>query len=159
MTAPVRRHPLSSALLCAGIVTIVLVAAACAARPQPVRGAAEAQATRPSPRFVRGNRPPQYPARLCADRVSGHIIVEFSVDARGAPDTASMRVIEATHELFAVAVRDILPSWRLDRAGVARLPVHFRVLEPWGAEPADIEPPRYQSDPGPLRPVIVTTVP
>jgi hypothetical protein len=60
---------------------------------------------------------PMYPEVLRASGVEGRVIAQYVIDTTGYADPASFRVMDATHALFTVAVRDALPG------------MHFRPAE------------------------------
>jgi hypothetical protein len=53
---------------------------------------------------------PNYPDALREQGVQGEVLVEFTVDTTGRADPGSFAVVEASHPLFAEAVRDALPK-------------------------------------------------
>lgn len=55
-----------------------------------------------------GNPLPHYPETMRAAHLEGHVDVRFIVDTTGRAEPESIRVIAATHALFADAVRDVL---------------------------------------------------
>lgn len=55
---------------------------------------------------------PDYPPELLARGVEGHVVVEFTVDAEGRADSASLVIAEATHPGFDQAVRAAMPRLR-----------------------------------------------
>ncbi|MDE3216437.1 MAG: TonB family protein, partial [Gemmatimonadota bacterium] len=55
-----------------------------------------------------GNPAPAYPEALRAARVEGWVDVQFVVDTAGRAEPGSIRVLSATHPLFADAVREAL---------------------------------------------------
>ena len=59
-----------------------------------------------------GTAQPAYPAMLTASGVEGESLVQFVVDTLGRAETASFKVLEASHEAFGVAVRHALPRMR-----------------------------------------------
>jgi TonB family protein len=59
---------------------------------------------------------PAYPAKLLEAKVEGGAYVQFVVDTLGMADTASFRVISATHPEFAQSVREALPGMRFHPA-------------------------------------------
>ena len=63
---------------------------------------------------------PAYPPELQQSRVEGDVAAEWIVDTLGRADTASFRVVSATHPGFARAVRAALPL------------MHFRPAETYG---------------------------
>lgn len=80
---------------------------------------------------------PLYPPTLLRRRIEGTVIVQYVVDTAGLADTATFRVISATHNEFVKAVRDVLPLMRFRPAlmgsrRVAQLvqqPFAFRILD------------------------------
>jgi len=93
-----------------------------------------AQVERPAVALT-GNARPRYPAVLEEARVSGAVIVQFVVDTSGRVDLSTVRILEASNELFAASVRAVLPQWRFRpaRAGgrtvkqLVQLPLLFRM--------------------------------
>lgn len=79
---------------------------------------------------------PHYPDALRLQGVQGEVLVEFAVDTAGRADTASFTVVEATHPLFADAVRTALPTMRFTPAvshgrhvrQLVRLPMRFQLV-------------------------------
>ena len=126
MTSSRPRRPLLSALPLAAITLAVLTMVAWAPQPAPLR----AQATVPKP--LRGNGAPPYPDSLRAAGIEGHADITFTVDARGIPDTSTLRVLESSHDLFARSIRTTMSRWRFDSAGSVRL--LFRFLSPTTVE-------------------------
>lgn len=59
-----------------------------------------------------GNGHPVYPRTLQRANVEGEVLVQFVVDAAGRVERGSITIMQATHPLFADAVRDWLPSTR-----------------------------------------------
>lgn len=55
---------------------------------------------------------PEYPPELLAQRVEGHVVAEFTVDAEGRADSASLVIAETTHPGFAEAMRAAMPRLR-----------------------------------------------
>jgi protein TonB len=80
---------------------------------------------------------PQYPEQLRAAGVTGRVIVRLVVDTTGRVEPASIVIREASHDLFARAVRVVLPSLRFVPAEVGSrrvrmlvdLPFEFRLRE------------------------------
>jgi TonB family protein len=158
MTTPVRRYPMATSLPYAAIALIVLATTAWAPRPDSLRARTRGEAASPSPRPLPGNPAPRYPERLRIDGIEGGVIVEFSVNARGIPDTSTVRTVESTHEFFAAAVRTVVPLWRFDSAGVVRVPVRFLTARTEEKERAGQRPPKFANDPGPLETIVVVTI-
>ncbi|MGH2900631.1 MAG: M56 family metallopeptidase, partial [Solirubrobacteraceae bacterium] len=92
----------------------------------------EPQARQPRP--LPGNPTPRYPRAMIDSAIQGRVVAAFSTDARGIPDTASIRIIATTHEPFAAEVRRVLPLWRFDSAGSVRLA--FQFIPAGGDKPA-----------------------
>ena len=63
---------------------------------------------RPAP----GSPKPAYPRALRSTVAQGLVQVQFVVDTLGIADTATFRVLKASHPEFVVAVREILPALR-----------------------------------------------
>ena len=62
---------------------------------------------------VLGNAPsPRYPSALRASGLSGQVVLQFVIDTLGRAEGHGITVLEATHELFADAVRQALPRYR-----------------------------------------------
>ena len=55
---------------------------------------------------------PDYPINLLRQNIEGGAFIVYVVDTLGLADTASMKVINATHEEFVQAVRDAMPKMR-----------------------------------------------
>ena len=55
---------------------------------------------------------PDYPINLLRQNIEGGAFVIYVVDTLGLADTASMKVVNATHEEFVQAVRDAMPKMR-----------------------------------------------
>lgn len=70
---------------------------------------------------------PDYPPRLLAARVEGHVLAEFTVDERGRADSASLVIAEATHPAFAEALRAAMSRLRFLPAEHGGRPVRQRV--------------------------------
>ncbi len=81
---------------------------------------------------------PQYPQVLLEKRLEGQAIVQFVVDTNGRADTASFKVMLASHDAFAQSVRAALPEMRFTTARIGRLkvrqlvelPFNFRLILP-----------------------------
>ena len=78
-----------------------------------------------------GSAAPAYPPALLARRVEGSVLVQYIVDATGRPDSASLRVLYASHAEFAKAVRHAIPLMRFRPAYVASRPVAQLVEQPF----------------------------
>jgi TonB family protein len=55
---------------------------------------------------------PEYPPELLARGIEGHVLAEFTVDAEGRADSASLVIAEATHPGFARAMREAMSRLR-----------------------------------------------
>jgi len=62
---------------------------------------------------------PAYPADLQQQQIEGAVAAEWVVDSSGSADTASFRVVAATHPGFVDAVRAALPLMRFRPAEIA----------------------------------------
>ena len=65
---------------------------------------------------------PAYPEALRAKRIEGRVLADFVVEVDGSVNPDSFELIEATHYLFARAVRDVLGQLRFSPA---RLPERY----------------------------------
>ena len=108
------------------------------------------------PKPLRGNPPPRYPDELRAKGTEGHVHLTFITDARGIPDTSTVHVLESTHEAFTSAIRRVLPGWRYDTSGVARMAVRFFLS---GTATGDTMPPSAIVDGVSVWPVVITALP
>lgn len=72
---------------------------------------APAGATPASPLY-RGFRPPRYPDSLRHAGVEGEVVTQYVVDSSGGILPGSVRIVRATHPLFAQAVQAALPTAR-----------------------------------------------
>ena len=79
------------------------------------------------------------PGQPGAERTGqGEVLVEFAVDTTGRADTGSFAVVQASHPLFAEAVRESLPRMLFTPAlaggrrvrQLVRLPMKFRLMVP-----------------------------
>ena len=68
---------------------------------------------------IPGTATPRYPAMLQSAGVEGSVRAQFVVDTLGRVEQGSFRSLEATHDLFAAAVRDALGRARFKPAEVA----------------------------------------
>jgi TonB family protein len=121
----------------------VLLAAACEApRPDPVapglspvvtpesRPLIEERRVAPAIAIAEGSRYPRYPAILLEAGVEGRVVVSFVVTEAGVADVASLKLLETTHDLFAVAVREALPDMRFTATSGKSKLVPQRVEQP-----------------------------
>ena len=70
-----------------------------------------------------GNSQPEYPALLRTAGVGGEVLVRFVVDTTGRVEPASIAIVDATHSLFADAVRRWLRRTRYAPAEAAGIRV------------------------------------
>ena len=74
---------------------------------------------------------PGYPDVLRRAGVEGEALVSFVVDTTGRVEPGSFKVIRATHELFAAAVRSALPRMRFFPAEIGDQKVRQLVQQPY----------------------------
>lgn len=74
---------------------------------------------------------PAYPEAMLRRRIEGSVIVQYVVDTLGYADTATFRVISATHADFAQAVKRTLPQMRFRPAIMANKLVPQLVQQPF----------------------------
>lgn len=74
---------------------------------------------------------PAYPESMLRRRIEGSVIVQYVVDTLGHADTATFRVISATHSDFATAVKNTLPRMRFRPAIMANRLVPQLVQQPF----------------------------
>jgi protein TonB len=74
---------------------------------------------------------PAYPDILRQAGVEGEAMVSFVVDTLGRVDVATFKVIHTTHELFATAVKNVLPRMRFIPAETSRGRVRQLVQQPF----------------------------
>lgn len=80
---------------------------------------------------------PGYPPALLRRRVEGAVLVQYVVDTLGRADTATFRVIMATHPDFARAVKASLPDMRFRPAIMASKRVSQLVQQPFAFKIVD----------------------
>ena len=106
--------------------------------PQPARS----QSSQTSPAYfefqvdhvaspIPGNSSPRYPDMLRSANVEGEVLTQFIVNADGAVDMGSFKVLRSTHDLFTAAVRNALPQMRFDPATVRNQRVRQLVQMPF----------------------------
>ena len=160
MTASRPRRPRLAAMSFATLAVAVVSMVAWAPQPAPLLTQAVSPRRPIGPKPLPGNRAPRYPDSLRVARVDGHAIVSFSTDARGVPDTASVRIGESSHDLFVQSIRAVLPEWRFDSAGSVRLLFRFMTTDTEALERMGQAPPRYVNGiPAQWTVVIVTQPP
>ena len=74
---------------------------------------------------------PLYPESMLKRRIEGVVIVQYVVDTLGHADTATFRVISATHADFANAVKSTLPRMRFRPAIMSNRHVPQLVQQPF----------------------------
>ena len=74
---------------------------------------------------------PSYPESMLRRRIEGAVLVQYVVDTLGHADTATFRVISATHADFANAVKSTLPRMRFRPAIMANRLVPQLVQQPF----------------------------
>ncbi|HEY4956021.1 MAG TPA: M56 family metallopeptidase [Gemmatimonadaceae bacterium] len=75
---------------------------------------------------VSGTGSPWYPKALRSARVEGEVQAQFVVNQDGNVEVNTFKVLKATNDLFAIAVRSVLPNMRYSPAEVGRK--HVRQL-------------------------------
>lgn len=83
---------------------------------RPIGAAPDANAT--WAQALAGNPSPTYPAGLRAAHIEGSVVAQFVVDATGAPDPSTFKVLASTQTLFSDAVRSNLASMKFTPARV-----------------------------------------
>lgn len=78
-----------------------------------------------------GSAVPRYPEILKSAGVEGEVLAQFVVDTTGRAESESFRVLKATHDLFATAVRSALPNMRFIPAEVGGKKVKQLVQQPF----------------------------
>jgi TonB family protein len=84
-----------------------------------------------APRLLGDAKPPQYPSLLRQSGVTGQVVVQFVVDTLGRAETEGVQIVEASHTLFADAVRAALTSYRFSAGEAAGHKVRTRVQLPF----------------------------
>jgi TonB family protein len=75
---------------------------------------------------------PLYPAEMERRGIEGRVVVRFVVDTTGRADIETFRIIEASHPLFAAAVREALPRMKFRPAAMGNMRVRQLVELPFG---------------------------
>jgi TonB family protein len=75
---------------------------------------------------------PLYPHELVTRGIEGRVVVRFVVDTTGRADLETFRVVEASHPLFAAAVREALPAMKFRPAALGNIRVRQLVELPFG---------------------------
>jgi len=78
-----------------------------------------------------GSGQPRYPDILRQAGVEGEVLATFVVDTTGRADASSFKVLRTTHDLFATAVKQALPSMRFIPAEVGGKRVKQLVQQPF----------------------------
>jgi protein TonB len=78
-----------------------------------------------------GNPAPTYPSMLQSAGVEGRVLAQFVVDTSGRADMKTFKVLEASHELFAQAVKQALPRYRFFPAEIGGKKVRQVVQQPF----------------------------
>lgn len=104
------------------------IAHAFAIDPEP-RALLEFQVERPVVK-TRGSHV-NYPDAMRSRGVTGCVLAQWVVDTAGRADTATFRIIKASHTEFAQAVRDALPGMRFTPAELHGRKVRQLVQEPF----------------------------
>jgi protein TonB len=74
---------------------------------------------------------PLYPNSLQAAKVEGEVVASFVVDTLGHVDVETIKILKATHQLFADAVRDALPQMKFIPAEIKGMKVKQLVQQPF----------------------------
>ncbi len=78
-----------------------------------------------------GSSAPRYPDILKSAGVEGEVLAQFVVDTTGHAEVSTYKVLKTSHELFAAAVRNALPSMRFLPAEVGGRKVKQLVQQPF----------------------------
>jgi TonB family protein len=93
---------------------------------------------------------PSYPITMLQQNIEGAAFVIYVVDTLGQADTTSLKVVNATHEEFAQAVRDAMPKMRFRPAILSGMKVRqlvqqnftFKISRPDSVLPPIQKPPQ-----------------
>jgi protein TonB len=83
------------------------------------------------PRIIGNAQPPRYPDVLRQSGATGQVVVRFVVDTLGRAEVADLVVVEATHPLFASAVKNALLAYRFTAGEAAGRKVRTMVQIPF----------------------------
>jgi len=72
---------------------------------------------------------PEYPPALAQRSVEGASTLRFVIDSTGRVDMSTVRVVNATHKLFAQAVLAAMPKMKYRPASIAGRPVRLLVQQ------------------------------
>lgn len=78
-----------------------------------------------------GSAAPRYPDILKSAGVEGEVIAQFVVDTLGRAEIGTFKVLKASHDLFASAVKNALPNMRFIPAEVGNRKVKQLVQQPF----------------------------
>lgn len=78
-----------------------------------------------------GNRPPKYPPLLHSAKVEGHVLVQFVVDTLGRVDSTTFHALKSTHDLFTLAVKDVVFRYKFRPAELGGRSVNQLVQMPF----------------------------
>ncbi|HEU4748164.1 MAG TPA: energy transducer TonB [Gemmatimonadaceae bacterium] len=82
------------------------------------------------PASMMDNSPkPKYPAVLESSGIPGEVQAQFVVMSTGRADMSSFKVLKSTNELFAQAVKNVLPRMRFSPAQIGGKPVNQLVQQ------------------------------
>lgn len=81
-------------------------------KPAPRNDPIDGEAADQSPYLLPGQMGPPYPEELRDDRPDGVVVVRFVIDTLGRVESPSLKVVAATHPLFAASVRATLGRLR-----------------------------------------------
>jgi TonB family protein len=93
-----------------------------------------------SARRQEGNPGPRYPDILRQGDIEGTVIAEFTSDANGVPDVSTIRIVASSHDLFAAAVRNVLPRWHVAPNTTMRIPFMFVMADKSGQALTSVPP-------------------
>ena len=84
-----------------------------------------------------GRAVPRFPDTFLKEQTSGSVRVRYVVDTTGRPDMSTFAVVDATHKLFEVSVRNVLPSARFTPGtlGGRKVPVRMEEAVVFNAPP------------------------
>ncbi len=69
-----------------------------------------------TPATMRESVSPRYPSAMKASGVSGEVLAQYVVDENGRVEMPTFKVLKSTGPEFTAAVKEVLPSWRLNPA-------------------------------------------
>jgi protein TonB len=97
----------------------------------PPGGIADVGVVERIPRILGGAPAPRYPGALRESGVSGRVVVRFVVDTLGRVEPDAIVVLEATHALFADAVRSALGLYRFSPGEIGGRKVRTMMEQPF----------------------------